>query len=155
MSAFRMPLLMLLAGVALTPLMALAASAPSAGDASKTANPERYWATPHTATTQGEVTVGGQHIRYSADAATLILRAKDGKPTGEIFYVAYFKSGGGDTSRRPVSFIYNGGPGGSSAPLHMGAFGPVRVVTESHTYTPPAPYHLVNNESSLDRKSVV
>ena len=150
MSFFRMPSLVLLVGAALLPMMALAASAPpAAGDASKPDNPERYWAAPHTVTTQGEVTVGGQHIRYSADAATLILRAKDGKPTGEIFYVAYFKSGGGDTLRRPVSFIYNGGPGGSSAPLHMGAFGPVRVVTENHTYTPPAPYHLVNNDYSL------
>jgi len=149
MSVFRVPLFVLLAGAALAPLMAVGASAPPAGDASKTDNPERYWATPHTVTSQGEVTVGGQHIRYSADAATLILRNKDGKPTGEIFYVAYFKTGGGDTSRRPVSFIYNGGPGGSSAPLHMGAFGPVRVVTGSHTYTPPAPYHLVSNGSSL------
>src|SRR6185312_4568192 len=150
MSFFRMPSLVLLVGAALLPMMALAASAPpAAGDASKADNPERYWAAPHTVTTQGEVTVGGQHIRYSADAATLILRAKDGKPTGEIFYVAYFKSGGGDGSRRPISFLYNGGPGGSSAPLHMGAFGPVRVVTASRTHTPPAPYQLVNNEYSL------
>jgi len=147
MSAFRRSVVLLL-GLALTPIAAVAASASPDADASKAANPERYWATPHTATTQGEVTIGGQHIRYSADAATMILRNKEGKPTGEIFYVAYFRSGG-DVSRRPVSFIYNGGPGGSSAPLHIGAFGPVRVVTGSHTYTPPAPYQLVNNQSSL------
>ena len=150
MSAFRRSFA-LLAGIALLPMSALAASAPppsSGADASKAANPERYWGTPHTVTTQGEVTVGGQHLRYSADAATMILRNKEGKPTGEIFYVAYLKSGG-DASRRPISFIYNGGPGGSSAPLHIGAFGPMRVVTGSHTYTPPAPYRLVNNEYSL------
>ncbi|MGH8180231.1 MAG: hypothetical protein ACRETR_04540, partial [Steroidobacteraceae bacterium] len=87
MSGFRMPSLVLLVWAALLPMMAPGASAPPAGDASKPDNPERYWAAPHTVTTQGEVTVGGQHIRYSADAATLILRAKDGKPTGEIFYV--------------------------------------------------------------------
>jgi len=154
MSAFRIPLFALLAGVALLPVSALAAApaAPAPGaadaDAAKATNPEHYWATPHTVTTQGEVTAGGEHIRYTADAATLILRNKEGKPTGEIFYVAYLRSGG-DSSRRPIAFLYNGGPGGSSAPLHMGAFGPVRVVTESHTHTAPAPYQLVGNAYSL------
>jgi carboxypeptidase C (cathepsin A) len=145
--SFRKPSSLLWAGIALMPIAALAASATTDADASKTTNPERYWATPHTVTTQGDVSIGGQHVRYNADAATMILRNKDGKPTGEIFYVAYFRSG--SDVRRPVSFIYNGGPGGSSAPLHIGAFGPMRVVTGSHTYTPPAPYQLVNNQSSL------
>ena len=149
MSVFRRSFVLLL-GIGLLPLTALAATAPSNADtdAAKAANPEHYWATPHTVTTQGEVTIAGQHIRYRADAATLILRTKDGKPTGELFYVAYFKSGG-DSSRRPIAFVYNGGPGGSSSPLHMGAFGPVRVVTESHTHTAPAPYQLVDNQYSL------
>jgi carboxypeptidase C (cathepsin A) len=140
--------LVLVVGAALLPIAAIAASASPEADASKAANPENYWATPHTVTTQAEVAIGGQHIRYSADAATMILHNKEGKPTGEIFYVAYFRSGG-NTARRPISFIYNGGPGGSSAPLHIGAFGPMRVVTESHTYTPPAPYGLIDNQSSL------
>lgn len=146
MSMFRIPLV-LLAGIALTPLNALASATSANTDAAKATNPERYWAMPRTVTTQGEVTIAGQHIRYSADAATLVLHDKDGKPTGELFYVAYFRSGA--ASRRPIAFIYNGGPGGSSAPLHMGAFGPVRVVTGSHTYTPPAPYQLVSNQYSL------
>jgi len=148
MSVFRLRPIALLAGIALLPMAAFAAPPSSNPDASKDANPEHYWATPRSVTTQGDVTVGGQHIRYSADAATLILHDKDGKPTGEIFYVAYFKSGG-DVSRRPIAFLYNGGPGGSSSPLHMGAFGPVRVVTEGHTHTPPAPYQLIGNEYSL------
>ncbi|MGH8229902.1 MAG: S10 family peptidase, partial [Steroidobacteraceae bacterium] len=44
---------------------------------------------------------------------------------------------------------YNGGPGSSTVWLHMGAFGPRRVVTADHTHTPPAPYQLVNNDYSL------
>ena len=148
MSVFRLRPIALLAGIALLPMTGLAAPPSSNPDASKDVNPEHYWATPRSVTTQGDVTVGGQHIRYSADAATLILHDKDGKPTGEIFYVAYFKSGG-DASRRPIAFLYNGGPGGSSSPLHMGAFGPVRVITEGHTHTPPAPYQLVGNGYSL------
>jgi carboxypeptidase C (cathepsin A) len=69
-------------------------------------------------------------------------------PTAEasMFYVAYLKTGGGV---RPVTFFYNGGPGSSTMWLHMGAFGPRRVVTASDAHTPPAPYSLVNNGSSL------
>jgi carboxypeptidase C (cathepsin A) len=149
MSTFRMHWPMLLAVTALMPLAALGAdTAPAAATSKAADHSESYWATPHSVTTQGEVSIGGQHIRYSADAATLILHDKAGKPTGEMFYVAYFKSGG-DAARRPIAFLYNGGPGGSSSPLHVGAFGPVRVVTQSHTHTPPAPYRLVSNDYSL------
>ncbi len=120
-----------------------AAAAPAASQ-----NPEKYWTTPHTVSTPGRVEVGGHVIRYTAKAGTLILRDKAGKPTGEMFYVAYFKDGA-HPDHRPIAFLYNGGPGGSSAPLHIGAFGPVRVVTRSHTHTPSAPYQLVSNQYSL------
>src|SRR6266513_940721 len=63
-----------------------------------------------------------------------------------MFYVAYFKSGG---SPRPVTFFYNGGPGSASLWLHMGAFGPRRIVTATDVHTPAAPYAVVNNGSSL------
>ncbi|HEY1890581.1 MAG TPA: hypothetical protein VGG63_09245, partial [Steroidobacteraceae bacterium] len=106
-----------------------------------------YWATPHTVTTKGEVTVDGPLIRYTADAGTLMLRDHQGRLTGEMFYVAYFKDG--TDPRRPITFLYNGGPGASSAPLLIGAFGPVRVVTADHSNTPPAPYSLVPNSYSL------
>ncbi|MFQ5767894.1 MAG: S10 family peptidase, partial [Acidobacteriota bacterium] len=59
-------------------------------------------------------------------------------------------------SRRPLAFIYNGGPGSSSIWLHMGAFGPRRVVTSDGEATPPPPYKLVDNASSLlDRADLV
>ena len=69
-----------------------------------------------------------------------------------MFYVAYFKSGNGQKSAggpRPVTFFYNGGPGSATLWLHMGAFGPRRVVTSTDVHTPAAPYTLVNNGSSL------
>ena len=50
---------------------------------------------------------------------------------------------------RPLTFLYNGGPGSSTVWLHMGAFGPKRVVTANDTHTPAAPYSVVNNEYSL------
>jgi len=147
MPASRTPLSLLCVVVALMSIATLAGPASLDPDAFKPVDPT-YWSKPRTVTTQGEVTVGGQHIRYSADAATLILHDRDGRPTGEMFYVAYFKSGG-DASRRPITFLYNGGPGGSSGDLHIGAFGPVRAVTESNAHTAPAPYQVVSNQYSL------
>ena len=48
-----------------------------------------------------------------------------------------------------MTFLYNGGPGSSTVWLHMGAFGPRRVVTADDTHTPAPPYRLVNNDYSL------
>ncbi len=115
---------------------------------------------PTEVTSIGSVTVNGSRIRYQAVAGTLVVHAKgwnryapasDQKnPTAEaaMFYVAYFKRGVPATGR-PITFLFNGGPGSSTVWLHMGAFGPVRVVTADHTHTPPAPYQIVNNDYSL------
>ncbi|HEX4025796.1 MAG TPA: hypothetical protein VHX52_13995 [Steroidobacteraceae bacterium] len=50
---------------------------------------------------------------------------------------------------RPITFLFNGGPGSSTVWLHMGAFGPWRVLTADDMHTPAAPYRLVNNDDSL------
>jgi carboxypeptidase C (cathepsin A) len=102
-------------------------------------------------TTSGTVTVEGKPISYQAEAGTLVLDgtgADEGKPQVAMSYVAYFKQGA-DASKRPITFIYNGGPGSSTVWLHMGAWGPKRVVTNDDTHTPAAPYQLVNNDYSL------
>ncbi len=78
-------------------------------------------------------------------------RDKDDKnqpPEASMFYVAYFKSDS-KGAPRPLTFLYNGGPGSSTVWLHMGAFGPKRVVTLDESHTPAAPYSIVNNEYSL------
>jgi len=43
-----------------------------------------------------------------------------------MFFVAYTKDGE-DAKTRPLSFLYNGGPGSASVWLHMGSFAPVRA----------------------------
>ncbi len=123
--------------------------------------------------TEGTVEVEGKTIAYTAIAGTLTVGATDeqdamigtdGKPlpgqatlpkdpaqdppTAQMFYVAYFKQGA-DPDTRPITFLYNGGPGSSTMWLHMGAFGPKRVSTPVDTHMPPAPYHLENNQYSL------
>ena len=99
--------------------------------------------------TQHTIRIGGQTIAYKATSATMLLRDTAGAPIGSLYYTAYTRNDAGDASRRPLSFIYNGGPGSASMWLHMGAFGPRRIVTAEAAPTPPPPYQLVDNEGSL------
>ncbi len=128
---------------------------------------------PEAVNSNGTVTIDGHAISYQAIAGTLVVhpkgwddvprdpnRDKNKDDSGEgsnptavasMFYVAYFKNGDGKNAggTRPITFLYNGGPGSATLWLHMGAFGPRRVVTSTDTHTPAAPYSLVNNGSSL------
>lgn len=103
---------------------------------------------PKKSITEGSVTVEGKIINYQAVAGTLVLKNSEDKPTISIFYTAYFKSGEKDPSQRPITFIYNGGPGSATLWLHMGAWGPQRVFLNDTSRT-KAPYKTVNNEYSL------
>ncbi|MDE2235236.1 MAG: peptidase S10 [Gammaproteobacteria bacterium] len=99
--------------------------------------------------TRHSVKIGASTIQYTATAGNLLVDNGEGKPIGSFFYVAYTKDGVSDLSRRPVTFLFNGGPGSSSIWLHMGSFGPVRVVTSNAQPTPPPPYDIVPNQYSL------
>ena len=72
--------------------------------------------------------------------------AEEGEALTEIFSVAYV-AGARDRSR-PLTFVFNGGPGASSAYLHMGAVGPKRVAFPADGTLPELPAQLVENESS-------
>ena len=115
----------------------------------------------------GTVTVGGQPIAYDAIAGTLVVHSKDwtdtdaldadqdsadkdkkgAKPEASMFYTAYFRQGA-PSATRPITFLFNGGPGSSTVWLRMGSFSPVRVVTVPGRHT-PAPYGVVDNDQSL------
>jgi carboxypeptidase C (cathepsin A) len=109
------------------------------------ANPpkEESFVTDHT------IRSGGQVIAYKATASTTLLKDDKGEPTALIYSTAYTRGDVKDFSQRPIAFIYNGGPGSSSIWLHMGAFGPRRVVNANAAFTPPAPYKLEDNANSL------
>ena len=127
--------------------------------------------------TEASVTLAsGQTINYRAVAGTLTVGATDqedatigldGKtlsdagvkepdknkpdeapPTARIFYTAYFKKDAA-AEQRPVTFLYNGGPGSATMWLHMGSFGPRRVITTDTEHDAAAPYKIVNNQYSL------
>ena len=162
----------------------LAADEAKAPEPVKPSGPDRIFH-PSEVTSSGSVTIGGKAISYQAIAGTLVVhgpgwddvswrelaaapnpdKEKEGlPPEAAIFYTAYFKQADGGKSAgkpvggttRPLIFIYNGGPGSATLWLHMGAFGPRRVVVREDGHTPPAPYPVINNAySPLDFADLV
>jgi carboxypeptidase C (cathepsin A) len=113
--------------------------------------------------TQGSA--GG--VSYQATAGTLVVhpenwndsaqnggaknpdaKADESSAEASMFFVYYAKRGA-NPEERPITFVYNGGPGSATVWLHMGAFGPKRVVTADDTHTPAAPYKLIDNDETL------
>jgi carboxypeptidase C (cathepsin A) len=143
-----------------------AGSAPAAPSAQTVAPPDSI--------TEGTVNVGGQAVAYRAVAGTITVgstEAQDAtiapngsllpdsgvKPTADpseapatarMFYVAYFKKDAAD-SHRPLMFVYNGGPGSATMWLHLGTFGPRRLIVPDTKHQEGAPYNLVDNQYSL------
>ncbi len=79
-------------------------------------------------------------------------KPEDAPATARMFYTAYLKNEpapGAAGSARPVIFFYNGGPGSATMWLHMGSFGPRRVVTPDTEHQAAAPYSIVENQYSL------
>ncbi|MET0331516.1 MAG: peptidase S10 [Dyella sp.] len=102
--------------------------------------------------THHSATIGGKHLNYTATAGNLIIRDDKNQPQATVFYVAYTLDGA-QPGKRPLTFLYNGGPGSSSMWLHMGSFAPERIETASPQATAPAPYRMLPNPDSLLDKS--
>jgi len=102
-----------------------------------------------TAVTQHRLLLNGREIAYTATAGHLIAREPlAGAAQASIFHVAY-TADGADPATRPVTFFYNGGPGSASVWLHLGSFGPKRLVTGVPAMTAARPFPLVDNADSL------
>jgi len=96
-------------------------------------------------------------IEYTATAGETYIRDKDGKPRGSIFSFAYTKTDLADDEVRPVTFVWNGGPGSASLWLQMGTYGPKRVSVPSDAKFPgPPPYTIADSpETILDVTDLV
>jgi carboxypeptidase C (cathepsin A) len=93
------------------------------------------------------VRIGGQEVAYRAVASTTNLRDDDGEPRASVFAVSYTRTDAGEPATRPLTFVFNGGPGSSSTWLHMGLVGPRRVdMPDGPTV---APYRVRDNDASL------
>lgn len=91
-----------------------------------------------------------ERMAYTVTAAETFLRDNDGVPTASVFSVAYTKENLEDPTTRPVTFVFNGGPGSASLWLHMGVFGPKRVVVPSDGRDAgAAPYKIEDNPLSI------
>jgi carboxypeptidase C (cathepsin A) len=93
---------------------------------------------------------GTETVAYTATAGETYLRDDKDEPKAAIFSFAYVKDAVKDAATRPVTFLWNGGPGSSSIWLHMGAMGPRRVAVPSDAKDDgPPPYVVEDNPLAL------
>ena len=97
--------------------------------------------------THHTIALGNNRLDYEAVAETLPVTDAKGATTASIFTVSYVADGkvGGD---RPVSFVFNGGPGAASVFLHLGALGPRILETPANGAVPSPPVRLVDNPAT-------
>src|SRR5580698_1537077 len=127
--------------IALSVSAAPADTAPAAPPKKESALPitPREFATHHARTFEG------RDIRYSAIAGDTILTNDAGKQSADIFSFTYLREDVKDRQKRPVIFVFNGGPGSSSVWQHLGFFGPKRVRLKDEVHPPPTPTFEVEN----------
>lgn len=93
-------------------------------------------------------TFGGRSVRYTATVEEQVLKGEDGTPKAAIVTSAYVAEP--RDPNRPVTFLFNGGPGSGSVWLQMGAFGPKRVAIPSDAKDDGGPpYPILDNPDSL------
>jgi len=101
-------------------------------------------------TTEKSGRFGGKSVAYKTVAGDTFIYGSDGKATATFFSYQYIKKDVKDPATRPVTFIFNGGPGSASMWLHMGVFGPKRVVIPSDPADDGAPpYNVVDNPDTI------
>ncbi len=123
---------------------------PPKGEASKpeppAPPPPRRFATEH------RLASAGTDLRYTALAEDVYLHDAEGKPTATFFTLSYVKAGMARPEDRPVTFVFNGGPGSSSVWLHFGLVGPKLVDLPSDASDPGVPpYRLRDNPWTILR----
>ncbi len=91
---------------------------------------------------------------YKAITGLLPQYLDDGQLMGQLFFTAYLKEEGDES--RPISFIFDGGPGGSSMAMHIGGFGPRRLLLPEEGQKPLPPYRMIDNaETILDLSDLI
>jgi carboxypeptidase C (cathepsin A) len=104
-----------------------------------------------TSQTQHSIDIKGEKIDYQVTTGTIVLKEEDleegEKQKASIFYIAYIKQD--ESSERPVTFSFNGGPGSSSVWMHLGFLGPKRVNMDEEGMPIGPPHQLVDNDFTL------
>jgi carboxypeptidase C (cathepsin A) len=107
--------------------------------------------------TKHELTIGKKSLKYAVNTGMMPLKNEEtGEIEAQIFFMAYTLDGKKDKSKRPLVFVFNGGPGSASVWLHLGALGPKRVKMQDEGWLPAPPYQLVDNPHTwLDAADLV
>jgi carboxypeptidase C (cathepsin A) len=105
--------------------------------------------------THHQITVNGKPLKYTATAGRLAIKPESGPAEAAVFFTAYTLDGD-DSRARPLTFVFNGGPGTATAWLHLGALGPRKIKLEKDGGVPAPPYVMIDNpETILDRSDLV
>ena len=107
---------------------------------------KQNYSTPPGSVTNQAIKIGGKNLVYETRAEWVLLR-KEEKPVAEMFHVAYLLKDQ-KQEQRPLTFIFNGGPGAASAFLHIGAIGPKRIFFNENGTAPKSPVLLMDNMES-------
>jgi carboxypeptidase C (cathepsin A) len=157
--AFRLPLFAALCLSLAMPFVAAAQEQHPAGQQQQEARQPRPEASPQRlpaeSVTRHTIELPGRTLQFTATAGSLTLADPQGAPQAEIAFVAYARD---DTDRatRPVTFAVNGGPGASSAYLHLLAIGPWLLPLDGSSISPSAsPVLKPNAETWLDFTDLV
>lgn len=106
--------------------------------------------------TRHSILVDGQSIDYEATAGTMALTDESGKTEANFFFVAYVKQPADQPATRPITFIFNGGPGAAAVWLHLGAVGPKRIELQDNGLPGAPPHRLIDNPQTwLDQSDLV
>lgn len=106
--------------------------------------------------THHSINIDGKTINYTATVAQMPLKNAAGDTEAHIFYMAYTLDGVSDTSKRPVTFCFNGGPGSASMWVHMGGMGPRSPKLQPNGGMPQPPFQLRDNQDTwLDKTDLV
>ena len=100
--------------------------------------------------THHEITVHGKTLKYTATVAQMPILSSEGETEAHFFYVAYtLDDGTNNPAKRPLSFLFNGGPGSPTIWLHMLALGPKRSKLLDDGSMPEPPFTLVDNDDTI------
>jgi carboxypeptidase C (cathepsin A) len=145
--------ILLLAGLAAAPMLAADETGGDKGDkgdkgkgeAPATPEPRKF-------TSEHRLQSGSTDIDYTATAEDVYLKDAEDKPTASFFTISYVKKGVARPEDRPLTFVFNGGPGSASIWLHFGLVGPRLIDIPSDASDPGAPpYKLRDNPWTILR----
>lgn len=90
---------------------------------------------------------------YTSRSGYMHMANEDSVPKFKMFFTAYSLNGGSSTAERPITFVFNGGPGSASVWLHMGGLGPKRILMTDEGEATKPPYQIVDNPQSWLNKT--